>query len=158
MLSDDTYRAKLDQLIASVRAWTGFVADVARVEVTDQGQAWRIALLPKFGNTCPAEIILRPDKTWDLTIGGHTFKNRALSSLELVLPLLEAIAEGRVVALKSVSASTGLVHGVGTVVTLANGTRFEEQQAVIELPAGIEPRVETIERHYLPYRRPNVTA
>ena len=157
MLSDDTYRAKLDQLIASVRAWTGFVADVARVEVAEQGETWRIALSPKFGNTCPAEIMLRPGQTWDLTIGGQLFKDRALGSLEVVLPLLEAIAEGRVVTRIAASATTGLVHSVGTVVTLANGTRFMEEQAVIELPAGIEPRLEVSERHFLPYRRPGPT-
>ena len=153
MLSDDTYRAKLDQTIASVRAWTGFVADVARVEIADQGQAWRIALLPRSVNTCPAELVLRQDRKYDLAVGGQIYKDRTLPSLDFVLPLLEAVAEGRVVARTFSSAATGLVHGIGIVITLANGARFEEQQPLIDLPPALEPRVEVSERHFLPYRR-----
>lgn len=154
MLSDDTYRAKLRQTIASVQAWTGFVADVARVEVTDQDTAWRIVMTPKSANACPVEIVLRNDRTYDLAMGGQTYVDRPLPSLDVVLPLLEAVAEGRVVTRRIASAATGLLRERRTVVTLADGTRFEAEETKPSLPAAAaDAATESSERHYLPYRR-----
>ena len=153
MLSDDTYRAKLQQTIASVRAWSGFVADVARLDITDQGTAWRLALTPRAARACPVEFVLRSDQKYDLIVGGQTFEDRKLASLDLVLQLLQAVADGRVVTRRLSSAATGLLHGVETVVTLADGTQFkdESRNPAAQALNGVE--IETREITYLPYRR-----
>ena len=58
MISDDTYRAKLQQTIAAIKAWTGFVADVARVEEGELPGAWRLALTPR--STAPLDVPTKP--------------------------------------------------------------------------------------------------
>ena len=154
MLSDEIYRAKLQQTIASLEAWTGFVADVARVEESDQGSAWRLALVPHAPHACSIEIVLRADQRFDVTIADWTSKNLAIPSLDLFMPLLEAVTEGQVVKRRVASAITGLVHSVSTVVTLADGRVFADGQLdVAALPTPDTP-TEIRDTHYLPYRRP----
>ncbi len=152
---DHSHSVKLQQLIASLRAWTGFVADVARVEVSDIGSAWRVSLQPKAANACPLEILLDASRVkCDLRIAAETYRDWPLPSLDLVLPLIEAVAEGRVVTRHTTSAVTGLPLSVATLIKLADGRVLEtslENGAVKEVASAAIERRDT---HYLPYRRP----
>jgi hypothetical protein len=161
MISDDTYRAKLQQTIAAIKAWTGFVADVARVEEGEIPGAWRLALTPRSARACPIEIVLRDDQRCDLRVGGETYEDLALTSedrstsLDLMLPLLEAVVEGNVLTRRISSAGTGLLCSVASIVTLQDGTRFEHVHAPARLNgAAVPDAVEIRDIHYLPYRRP----
>ena len=156
MLPDDPYKTKLERTIASVKAWTGFVADVARIEAAEVGDGWRLSLQPHSSRACPVEIVLRRDQTCDLAIGGETYRNWPLPSLDVVLPLMEAVSEGRVVTRHTVSATTGLLREVSTIVRLADGTVIEQRRdGAAGMPLG---SVEGRDTHYLPYRRPNGAA
>lgn len=153
MLSDDTYRAKLQQTMASLKAWTGFVADVARVEEATVGSAWRIAIFPKAANACPVEIVLRQDQRFDISIGEETYEDQVIQSLDMFLPLLEAVADGRVVTRRTASAATGLLHSVATIVDLSDGSQYARVRANPATAGLSTDGTEAIDTHYLPYRR-----
>jgi hypothetical protein len=157
MPADDTHRVKLQQLIASLKAWSGFVADVAKVEVTEIGQAWRILLQPKAASACPMEMLLDGGSTrCDLRIAGETYEDWPLPSLDIVLPLIEAVAEGRVVTRYTSSAATGLPLSVATVISLADGRHLETS---LDRPGHRAPAADAVQirdTHYLPYRRADV--
>lgn len=149
MQSDDIYRQKLAQLAASIKAWSGFVADVARVETSEDGPVWRFSMQPRAARACPCEIALdSATQGCDLSIGGETFEGFALPSLDIVLPLLKAVAEGQVVTRHYSSAATGLPVSTSTVITLENGTRLEAGNA--QTADGLECRPV----HFVPYRKP----
>lgn len=152
MQSQDTYRLQLQQLAASIKAWSGFVADVARVEVEGDGAAWRFAMSPKAPGACPVEIVLNGSQLkCDLRVAGETVEDVTLPSLEIVLPLMQAVAEGRVHTRRIASAATGLPLGVSTHIRLPDGQTFEPPSAdCATLHGGIESR----DTHYLPYRKP----
>jgi hypothetical protein len=157
MPADDTHRLKLQQVIASLKAWTGFVADVARVEVAEVGQAWRIALQPQAAHACPMEIVLDGASTrCDLRVASETYEDWPLPSLDIVLPLIEAVAEGKVVTRRTSSATTGMPLGVTTLIRLADGRLLEsshDRSADRELSA---EAIQIRDTHYLPYRRADV--
>ncbi len=149
MQSDDIYRQKLAQLSASVLAWSGFVADVARVDMSEDGPVWRFSMRPKAARACPCEIVLdAATQGFDLWIGGETYEGFALTSLDTVLPLLKAVADGHVVTRHYASAATGLPVSTSTVITLENGAQLE---------AGSAPTADGLEcrpAHFVPYRKP----
>lgn len=155
--SDDTHRLKLQLLIASLRAWKGFVADVARVEVSEEGASWRVALQPKSANACPLEIVLDGSSTrCDLRVGGETYEDWPLPSLDIVLPLIEAVSEGRVVTRRTSSAATGLPLSVTTLIRLADGRVLETSLDKDAEPASLNGSIENRDTHYVPYRRADV--
>ena len=160
MPSDATHRSKLQQTIASLKAWTGFVADVARIEDTsvedpDRGTAWRLALIPRTAHACPVAIVLHADQHYDLTIGGQTYAGLPVTSPDILLPLVEAIVGGRVITRRAFSTATGLQRSESTLVTLADGRVFEDGQLVAAagLAVATDDSTEIHDTHYLPYRR-----
>lgn len=157
MPADDTHRLKLQQVIASLTAWTGFVADVAKVEMSEVGQAWRLALQPRAAHACPVEIVLDGSSSrCDLRIASETYEDWPLPALDIVLPLVEAVVDGRVVTRHTSSAVTGLPLGVSTLINLADGRLIEISP---DKPAGREQSAEAAEIrdiHYLPFRRVGV--
>lgn len=155
MQSQDTYRLKLQQTAASLKAWSGFVADVARVEMQEEGDAWRLALTPMASRACPVEMVLDgAAPKFDLRLGTETYEDLDLPSLDLVLPMVEAVTEGRVVTRRTASAITGLPLAVSTHLKLADGTALDFP-ATDQSANGRNGAVESRVVHYLPYRRPN---
>jgi hypothetical protein len=163
MLSDDVFRAKRTVTIAELSAWTGFVADVAHVEMGEIGDAWRIALTPHIRTACPVELLLRDDQRYDVRIAGETYEDRPIASLEMFLPVLQAIVDGRVVTRETYSALTGSLRDVETIVRLPDGTVFHQRkqngadQLAGQPPANGAPIIEVRDRHYVPYHRANGT-
>lgn len=154
MQSHDSYRLDLQQLAASLKAWSGFVADVAHVDMHEEGNAWRIALTPAAAGACPVEIVLDGNAPRaDVRLGDETYEDWQVPALDVVLPMLEAVSEGRVVTRRTTSAITGLPLAVSTHLQLADGTTFDftPQGAGNPAAAAVEDR----ETHYLPYRRGN---
>jgi len=153
MQSHDTYRLKLQQLTASLEAWSGFVADVARVEAGAAGNGWRLALTPLAAGACPFEIVLDgSEPLCDVRVGSLTVEDWRLPSLDVVLPLVEAIVDGRIVVRKLSSAMTGLPVSTTTHVALGDGGSIvlPPEAAVNGPPSGY---VECRDVHFLPYRR-----
>jgi hypothetical protein len=153
MQSHDTYRLAFMQTTASLEAWSGFVADVARVEAGAAGNGWRLALTPMAAGACAFEIVLDGQgPVCDVRVGPHTVEDLALGSLDVVLPLVEAVVEGRVVLRRRYSALTGALLSSTTHVALANGTSIVlPREAARESSPG--DNVECRDTHYVPYRR-----
>jgi hypothetical protein len=153
MLSPDTYRARFDATIASLRAWTGFIADVARIEVSENPASWRLMLVPHTPQACPVELILRRDQLYDISISTETHEDLAIESMDAFLPLLEAVSDGRVLIRTRASQATGLVRAVETIVTQANGQLW--QRVHLSLAGQRHGIAETVaqDRHFAAYRR-----
>ena len=153
MLSDDAFHAKLMLTMASLRAWSGFVADVAVIEDGEIGESWHFGLVPHMPSACPVELVLRHDQRYDLTVAGESYEDRPIASLDLFPRLIEAIADGRVVRRYAVSRTTGLLHATSTVVRLRDGVVFEDGHPCLDVPALPAPPLEWRDLHFLPYRR-----
>lgn len=154
MASDDIHRLKLQQLVASIRAWTGFVADVARVEVSEEGSAWRVALQPIAATACPIELVLDAGNSrCDLKIADEIYEDWPLPSLDVVLPLIQAVAEGRVVTRRTSSAATGLALSVSTLIKLANGEVLKPCHGFAPADGESSGAIEARDTHYVPYRK-----
>lgn len=153
MLSPDTYRARFDATIASLRAWTGFIADVARIEVSEGDASWRLMLVPHALQACPVELVLRRDQLYDISIATETHEDQPIESMDAFLPLLEAISDGRILIRTRASQATGLVRAVETIVTLANGDRW--QRVRLSRAGQRHGTAETVaqDRHFASYRR-----
>ena len=155
MPSDHEFSASLVQTIASLKAWTGFVADVARVEEIEGPVSWKLGLKPYCARACPIEIVLRDDLHYDVTIAGEVYQACPLHSLDVFLPLMEAIADGHVLTRQISSAATGIPRQVTTVVRLADGRLFENGVLRCSAVNGSEGSSTVVrDTHYLPYRRP----
>jgi len=153
MLPDDTFEVKLTETMAAVRAWSGFVADVAEVEDTEIGDAWHFGLVPHMAGACPVEVVVRRgDQRCDLTIAGETYEDVELGNLDLLPKLIAAVADGRVIRRHGVSRTTGLRHFTATIVHLPDGSVFEAAHASPGAPA-VEAEIEWRDLHFLPYRR-----
>jgi hypothetical protein len=155
MQSPDTHRLALQHVVASVKAWTGFVADVARVETHDEGHGWRLMMQSLASGACPVEMLIDGSELkWHLKIGGETYEDLTMPSLDVVLPLVKAVADGRVVTRQIRSAATGLPIGTDTLIKLADGTEI----VLPPSPAGAVPAHAALEMrnvHFLPYRKPD---
>ena len=152
MQAQDSYRHKLQQLAASIRAWSGFVSDVCRVEVSEEAASCRLALSPFAAGACPIEVVIDgAEMTCDMRIGAEIVRGWRPSSLDEFLPLLKAITEGRVITRRLMSAATGLPLAVSTQIWLEDGRTYVLPPPDGSAPDGLQ---ECRERHWLPYRKP----
>jgi len=154
MLSDDAIRSRLQATIESLRYWVPTISDVAVVKEREQGSSWTLALAPKVDNACPVELTLHPAQTFDLIVADEEYDGRTASSFDLVLPLIEAVTEARVVQRRWISLATGAERAVETIITLADGSTWRDGRTIEALADAI-PReaAERQDRHFLPYRR-----
>ena len=157
MDSDDTIRSRLQSTIASLRYWVPSIADAARVDETERSGFWQISVTPKIAGACPFELILKTDRSsgrFDCVIGGEVYEDRDLASPDEFLPLVEAIADGRVIQRRWLSTATGVLCGVETIVTLGNGRTWQQLRETAPAAADVGgDAVEHRDRHFLPYRR-----
>lgn len=155
MQPQDTYRHRLQQLAASIKAWSGFVADVARVEIDEKDSALRMSLTPVAAGACPIEILLDgAEPRCNLRVGGYEVRDWHIPTLDLVLPMIEAVTEGRVLARRTASATTGLPLAISTRIVLADRRVLTLPSFGDEAGLGSDRPVEGRDRHYLPYRKP----
>ncbi len=159
MRSEDTYRLKLRELSASIRAWSGFIADVARIEIAEDASPWRLRIDPRAPRACPIELLLDDrSPVCDVTLAGETYEGWHLPTLDVVLPLLIAVSEGRVVTRRISSSATGTGLGTATLVTLANGDRLELPGSNFPIANLDAERVEQRDEHFVPYRKPGTAS
>lgn len=154
MLSDDVFRSRLETTIASLRYWVPQIADAARIEESEGEGFWRISVTPKVFGACPFELMLRSSQHYDLVLGTETYEELPIESFDLFLPLAEAITAGRVVQRRTVSAATGAVVEVESIIRLADGRIWHERR-VIE-PLANAASDDGLEKHgaaFLPYHR-----
>ncbi len=150
MLSDDTYRSRLAVAIAELRYWVPSISDAAEIEETETSAFWRLAVTPKLPQACPFELILRADQLHDILIAGESYENRPIGSLDIFLPLAQAITDGAVVQRRWFSSATGRPLSIETLVSLPGGATWREGERP---PREQELAVEFRDRHFLAYRR-----
>jgi hypothetical protein len=154
MLPDDVFRSQLQTTITVLKYWAPSVADTARVDETETGNYWKMAVAPRLAHACPFEIILHFDQRYDLAIGAETYESLPIESFDVFLPFVEAIAKGDVVQRQWISRLTGLERSVETIVTLASGGIWREARGEVHgMPSLDDDGTELRERRFLPYRR-----
>lgn len=154
MLSDDAYTSQLQSTIESLRYWIPSVADAVRVEELEGAGFWKIFVNPKTPGGCSFELIFRADRHFDMVIAGETYEDLELNSFDYFLPLVEAIAEGRVIQRRRVSQVTGRTYEIETIVTMKDGRIWSRKQRVAGSPELSESEhLELKDRHFLAYRR-----
>lgn len=154
MTSDDVFRSRLESTIASLRYWVPQIADAARIEEAQAPSFWKIAVTPHVPGACPFELMLRSNQSFSLVLDREVYEDLPADSLNLFLPLLDAIAEGRVIQRHFVSAATGEVRRVTSIVDLSGDNVWQagrEAGPSVEQTADIP--LECRDRHFLPYRR-----
>lgn len=153
MLPDDVYRSRLEAAIAGLRYWLPTVSDVATVTEAEGSGFWKMSVTPKAANACPFELVLRADQRHDLVIAGETFEDLPTKSLDIFVPLVEAIAEGRVVRCHWKSGATGAETAVETIVTLSDGREWSSARMLTPLASDNPDGVIAAARHFVPYHR-----
>lgn len=154
MLSDDVFRSKLQATIESLRYWAPSVADAAKIEESGTADYWKFTVSPKVAGACPFELLLSSNQLYDFMIAGELYEDRPVVSLDLFLPLVEGITQGRVVQRRWVSLQTGAVRQIETIVSLANGREWRDSRAIDGLEKAIDAEAtEKEDRHFLAYQR-----
>jgi hypothetical protein len=153
MLSDDVFRSKLGQTAAALKAWTGFVADVARPEVDEAPGTFRLALTPATPEACPVDVELREERRYDLAVGEEVYEDLPLDSLDDVLPLLEAVTAGRVFTRRLLSPATGALLGIESHILAEGRPPWIGRRLLDGVAAGDLDDAIIEDRHYVPYRR-----
>jgi hypothetical protein len=154
MSPDDAFLARLQATIASLRYWVPTIADTARVEELDTPDSWKLASTPNASAACPFELLLRGDQRYDILIAGEAFEDLPIDSLDMFVPLVEAIADGRVVQRAASSAATGTEYWIETAISFRSGEQWCQRRITAPLAPGAEEAdLIVTERHFLPYRR-----
>lgn len=162
MLSDDMFRTALAPIVAGLEAWADTLAGVAAVEHGQEGTFWRLALQPIAPAACPVEIIVHQRQTYDVGIGPESYEDLPLEDLGRLLPLLQAVAAGRVVTRSWTTLATGALGMVETIVEMDVAGRSDtwQRERVLLGPnsAGVRATGRARDRHYAPYDRAAATA
>jgi hypothetical protein len=154
MLPDDLFRSRLQTTITGLKYWAPSIADAARIDETETGNYWKIAVKPRLANACPFELILHFDQHLDLAVGEESYEGLPIETFDLFLPFVEAISEGQVVQRRWISRLTGLERSVETLVMLAGGNIWRESRGASPgMPSLDDDGTELRERRFLPYRR-----
>lgn len=154
MITDDRFQRRLRDLAARYLDWARGLAGVGEIKVEDAGGYWRFAAMPDPANSCPFEILVHPGDKVDLFIADQVYEERSLDPLERLLPLTAAIADGQVITRHWLSAATGLLLRVETIIAMADDTVWRDGHdlAPDNIPA-TTPHWLKRDRHYVPYKR-----
>jgi hypothetical protein len=150
MLSDDVFRARLQATVEGLRYYVPSIADVAHCEEYSDHGFWKLAVQPFTAGACPVELILHATQRYDILAGSESFEDCQIVSLDHFLPILDAVAEGRVKQLTYFSIATGSEIARETQIACSFGS-WRDGSGDLAALARDGVRVET--RHFLPYRR-----
>jgi len=153
MISDDVFRSRLETTIASLRYWVPQIADCARIEESQGPGFWKIKVTPATAGACPFELMLRTSQVYHIVIGRETYEDLPVETMDLFLPLVEAIADGRLIERRLVSMATGQVAETTTIVDLGRGKEWRASRRAkafkdLDLGASLHN-----DHHFLPYHR-----
>lgn len=152
MLSDDVFRARLEATIASLRYWVPTISDTAAVHETAGDSYWKLAVMPHVAGACPFELMLRADQHYDLVLDGERFEDRPIESVEMFVPLVTAITDGRVIKRSANAAESARLLTVDMIVDLGDGKSWRAGRTIAAAASRFaEPLI--TDRRYLPYRR-----
>jgi hypothetical protein len=153
MLPDDVFRSRLEATVAALRYWVPTVSDAAAVTETAGEGYWKLAVRPFVATACPFDLMLRADQHYDITIAGEAFEDQPIESLEAFVPLITAIADGRVVQRLRIAEASGRPLSIETIVKLPDGRLWSASRSLASATSAREPETLLKDRHFLPYRR-----
>jgi len=154
MLSEDIFRSRLEATVASLSYWAPTIKNAAQVKVRDEVSQWRMTVTPHLRTACAFELCIRSDQTYDVTIGGETYRRLPIETFERFVPMAEAIAEGRVLQRTWVTSATEAEHTVETIIKLQGGSEWRDARVNQQI-ARLVDRDECIriDRTFPPYHR-----
>lgn len=155
MLPDDVFRTEMQAVTTDLAGWAETMRDCADLSIDAGTGFWRLALAPHADGAAALEMILRSDQRLDITIAGETYEERPMPPLASLRPLVEAVAEGRVVERRRMGRATGALVAVETIVAPRTGEAWSDGRAVLPQLA-VEPEdggATLRDRHFVPYRR-----
>lgn len=156
MLSDDVYKARRRTTIAAIETWVAGLTSVAAVDVAADAAAWRVSVTPRVPEACAFELVLRDDQRYDLSIGAEIHEDLPVESLDLFLPLLQAVAAGNVMTRRFFTAATNMLVKVETIVSGQGGDAAWPWRMTRSLPSLTAAAGDELIRHdrmYVPYAR-----
>lgn len=150
MISDDVYRSRLQATIAALKYWVPEIKDVASVMEETSHEYWKIIVAPHVDGACAFELLLRTDQKHDLFISGELYEDLPTESLDQFVPLVEAIAAGRIIQRREFARATGMPLSVETIIDVAAREPWRQKRMLASIPTAA---IETRDHHFLPYRR-----
>jgi hypothetical protein len=146
----DAFTRAYDTAIADLDRWLDAHRDVARIDREQTASYWRAHITPHTAGACPVELILHRSQLCDLVAGDETYENLPIGDPARWRLVLDAIAQGRIVARHWHTQATGAPTRIETLITLADGTTWHGERGLIQAPDVAAIRQD---RPMLPYRR-----
>ena len=128
MLSDDAFSNLLTDTKRALMAWADRYDNSIDIVIDDDPSYWRIHALPSEASLCPIELVLRPDRNYDLVIADAAVEDQPIERFELFTELFEAVAVGEVVVQTHFSRATQQQLGTTTRVPLPDGTDWSAER------------------------------
>lgn len=158
MRTNDVSRAKLQKLILEIKNWAAKTSHAARITEHEEAYSWHLAVAPNIKGGCPVELMFTGDELHDLRVAGEGCEDAPITSYDMFIPLLSAIADGNVRQRYWTSSVTGDPMAIETIVDMENGetwsvTRALHQDAPAATNLDDDETVVCTERHFLPYYR-----
>ena len=153
MQPQDVYNRAFDTTTASLDKWIDTIRDVASVEGERTDSYWRSRIRPFETNTCPIELMISRDQTFDLDIWTESVVRQPVSDLPFFQSLLQATADGDVVCRAWLAHATGHELQREIVAKLAGGQEWSIRRRVSAGIAATELSAVARDRVFLAYRR-----
>lgn len=153
MASDDSFRQRLQHVISALESWAKEMQPYADIEYGPINGAWHIHAVPHAETACPFEIILRPDRKFDLVVGGQTFEDQPLDVLTDIPQMVRAISNGRVLIRHWTSSSTGLEYKVEASIDIPGSDEGDFVRENPDAPSNEETELIAFVEGFAPYRR-----
>ena len=128
MLSDESFSNLLTDTKRALVDWADRYDGAADIVVEDDPSYWRIHALPAEASLCPIELVLRPDRNYDLVIADASVEDQPIESFELFTALFAAVAEGEPIVRTYSSRATMQLLGTTTHVPLPDGTTWHGER------------------------------
>ncbi len=153
MQPDDADRTRLQATIAALRYWVPSITDTARATETVHQDAWTLDVVPNAPGAAGFRLTIREAGSYDLTVGGEHYADRAITSNDVLPRIAEAIAAGNVFHRHWSSANTGTWRGTETLIVCADGTTWHAIKGRHPQDASAADDWVAEPRTFLPYHR-----
>src|SRR5690606_41330530 len=112
-----------------------------------------LPLLPPAPTACPFEIILRPDRKFDIIVGGEIYEDQPFDALTDIPQMVRSISNGRVLIRRWRGQATGILYSTETLIDLPGPNEGHIRRPNPDAPSieGVEEEAEV--EAYATYRR-----
>lgn len=153
MFSDDVYRSRLSEVIATLDAWADSERDCARITTSSTPNFWKMTVAPEVAGACPFELLLRSDQRFNVQIAGEFYEEKPVDTFEFFPMMARAIARGNVEHIEVANALTDALEAVETRVTLEDGWAWIGERRIARPARRVDGAQQLRSHCFLPYRR-----